>query len=113
MVGSEALPSELFTKARGVRGQRLLHGSEVLDALGERARDRAALPSRRYRLKVEAGNAAELVDQALADDGQELASSSRIQVAYVGDAIAAERLQLAQRRRPTPQISPGGIRTTQ
>ena len=55
---------------------------------------RRSLPRRSYRLEVDAGVAAQLMDYPLADDSERLAGEFRIECGDGGGGLATERLEL-------------------
>lgn len=80
-----------------MRGHRLLQGLALGDAAGERASNRAALALGRKELERQAGEAPQLVDDALAYHRHRLAHRPWVEVAQVGDRIDTETDELGER----------------
>ncbi|MGO4677757.1 hypothetical protein AB4Z40_33235 [Bosea sp. 2YAB26] len=86
---------ELFAKTGGMGSDGLLHHLEAFDPPpGERPGDGTALSSGCDGFQVDAGLAAQLLDDPLADDGQRLASELGIESSDISGRLAAEASQL-------------------
>ncbi len=70
---------------------------------------RRSLPRRSYRLEVDAGVAAQLMDYPLADDSERLAGEFRIECGDGGGGLATERLELGLSGSPDARKSSSGI----
>src|SRR4051812_43786252 len=94
VVRAQALAPEFLAQAGRVGGNGLHQTVLVLNPAAEHARDRAALAPRRNLLKGKTGDAAQFIDDPLAQNSQGLPDRTRIKVAQIGRTLDTHGLEL-------------------